>query len=218
LGLGGVGSWVAEALARSGVGYLSLLDLDHVAVSNTNRQLPALQSTLGMSKVQVMAERVRDINPDAHIVAHDVWLDCDNLLEYVLPHYDVVIDAIDDSKVKSAVISLCASRQQKILVCGAAGGKKKPELLKVAPLKKVTHDRLLATVRSRMRREYNGVGLDIPCVYSSEQAFVSKKGICHSSGGEALSCAGYGASMMQTASMAMLASAWAIDSLVQSSI
>jgi tRNA A37 threonylcarbamoyladenosine dehydratase len=213
-GLGGVGSWVVEALARSGVGGLTLLDFDHVSLSNINRQLPALTSTLGKAKSVILAERVRDINPYAEIQIVDTWLTPEEVHTQVEASYDVVVDAIDDSRAKAALIALCAGRSQPLIVCGGAGGRRHPSMIQAAPLEEVCGDRLLARVRALLRRDHRARGLKVTCLFSQEKIINSP----HSrslGGGTALACSGYGASMMMTATMGMHASAWVLEHLIK---
>src|SRR5512142_2263854 len=174
VGVGGVGSWAVEALARSGVGNLTLIDFDHVAVSNVNRQIQALDSTLGMSKVLALQARIRDINPDCRAAAVDDFLTVDNLRE-LLPAgaYDAVIDACDEAKVKAALIVHARFNKIPLVVCGAAGGKSDPLKLRTDDLGRVTHDALLARIRSDLRRQYNiapkkNGKFGVSCVYLEE--------------------------------------------------
>ena len=124
IGIGGVGSWAAEALARSAVGRITLIDLDHVAESNLNRQIHALESTLGKAKVQAMAERITEINPACRVELIDDFLDPDNLADYLGRGYSAVIDAIDSVKTKTALIAWCRRNKVKLISCGGAGGQR----------------------------------------------------------------------------------------------
>lgn len=172
IGLGGVGSWVVEALARTGVGCLTLIDLDEVCLSNVNRQLPALDGTVGRFKAEVLAERVSAIHPKCDVrprVEFFTEASAERLLE---PRYTVVVDAIDVLGNKCRLIAGCRDRGFPVVVCGAAGGRRDPTRVRLADLSETSHDRLLAEVRRRLRREHGfpaaGGKLGIPAVYSCE--------------------------------------------------
>src|SRR5690554_8134073 len=128
IGIGGVGSWVAEALARSGIGEITLIDLDDVCVTNTNRQIHALSSTIGQSKVAVMAERIRDINPDCLVHEVEAFASRDNLEGLLHDDLDYVVDAIDSVKDKDAVIGWCKRRKVLVIIIGGVGGASDPTL------------------------------------------------------------------------------------------
>jgi len=140
IGIGGVGSWAVEALARNGIGKLTLIDMDVVAESNINRQLPAMTSTLGKNKIDVMAQRIVEINPDCEINLIDDFISQDNLSEYIDDNADYVIDCIDSSRIKAALIAWCKRRKIKIITLGGAGGQTNPSLIKVSDLSKTEHD------------------------------------------------------------------------------
>lgn len=174
VGVGGVGSWAVEALARSGIGKLTLIDLDDVCVSNINRQLHALDGTIGKPKVEVLAERCRLISPDIEIVADTAFVTPTNLAERIPDDADHVIDAIDSVIAKAALIAWCKRRKIPITVTGAAGGQTDPTRIQVADLTRTVHDPLLAKVRSHLRRDYNFSRnpkrrFSVECVYSDEQ-------------------------------------------------
>lgn len=151
-GIGGVGSWCAEALARSGVGALSLIDLDHVAESNINRQLHALTDTVGQSKVVAMAQRVHGINPDCRVQMIDDFVSADNVDELFATDVDVLIDATDQAQAKIAMILLARARRSPIVVCGGAGGKTDPLRLRAGDLSAAVNDALLSKLRNTLRR------------------------------------------------------------------
>jgi len=208
-GLGGVGSWVAEALARSGVGTLSLIDMDHVALSNLNRQVHALHSTLGMAKIEAMAQRLADICPGIRLELHDTFLTPDNLDACIPARCHGVVDAVDQPLVKAALIAHLRRKPQHLVVCGAGGGRSDPLALRYADLACTTQDALLARVRSLLRRHYGypreaGRLFGVGAVYSVEarrgQGPVS---VQQGAAGAALACAGYGSSAMLTASLGM---------------
>ncbi len=153
VGLGGVGSWTAEALARCGVGRLTLIDLDHVAASNVNRQIHALTPTLGQAKIEAMAERIQQIHPECCTTLIDDFLTPENAA-LVLPPDAVVVDATDQVSAKLAMVLLTRERRQFLIVCGAAGGKTLPTSLRVGDLSQVTHDALLNRLRHQLRRHH----------------------------------------------------------------
>ncbi|MDP2761075.1 MAG: tRNA threonylcarbamoyladenosine dehydratase [Sideroxyarcus sp.] len=214
IGVGGVGSWAVEALARSGVGQLTLVDFDQIAVSNVNRQVQALGSTLGAAKVQALHDRIRDINPACRVDAVEDFLTPDNIPQLIAPGvFDAVIDACDEARVKAALIAHARYNKIGLVVCGAAGGKSDPLKLRQDDLARVTHDALLASVRSRVRKEHkilprkNGK-LGVVCIYSEES---SRRSASCTAGD--LSCAGYGSVVTVTAAMGFAAAAWCLQLL-----
>ena len=154
VGIGGVGSWAAEALARSGVGRLTLIDLDHVAESNINRQVHALTSTLGAAKVEVMAQRIRDISPDVSAHPVDEFIEPGQEEKLIPADADLVIDAIDAVAAKASLIAWCVANGKPVIACGAAGGRTDPLQLRVEDLSRTTGDALLSAVRARLRRHH----------------------------------------------------------------
>lgn len=173
VGLGGVGSWVAEALARSGVGHLALIDADDICVSNTNRQLPALAGQYGRNKVDAMAERCRAINPLIEVDAVPAFVTASNLGELLDRHYDLVLDACDSFRTKVEMIAWCRRRKLPIIVSGSAGGRTDPTQVRVRDLSRTEHDALLALVRKKLRGEFNFPKnpqryFGVPAVYSLE--------------------------------------------------
>ena len=165
VGIGGVGSWAAEALARSGVGRLTLIDLDHVAESNINRQVHALTSTLGAAKVEVMAQRIRDISPDVSVHPVDEFIEPGQEEKLIPADADLVIDAIDAVAAKASMIAWCVANGKPVIACGAAGGRTDPLQLRVEDLSRTTGDALLSAVRARLRRHHGfprGDGTSIP--------------------------------------------------------
>jgi tRNA threonylcarbamoyladenosine dehydratase len=173
VGLGGVGSWAAEALARSGVGHLTLIDADDLCLSNTNRQLPAVVGEYGRSKVQVMAERCRAINPAIEVHAVASFLTPTNL-ESLLDHrFDTVLDACDSFRVKVEAIAWCRRRKLPVVAVGSAGGRTDPTQVRVRDLSRTEHDALLSLIRKKLRGEFNfpksaGRYFGVPAVYSLE--------------------------------------------------
>ena len=174
VGIGGVGSWAVEALARTGVGHITMIDHDDISTSNINRQLHALRSTVEQSKVEVMRERMMQINPQAQIVAEDDFLAEKNLSHYLDQDYDAVIDAIDNIRFKAAMIAHCRRNKIRIVTTGGAGGRTDPLAVSVVDLSRTWNDALAAKVRSRLRSDYGFTSnpkrrFGVECVYSSEQ-------------------------------------------------
>jgi len=173
IGLGGVGSWIVEALARSGVGGLTLIDADDICISNTNRQLPALDGHYGRNKAETMAERCRAINPLIEVTALPVFLTASNLAELLDDGFDLVIDACDSFRSKVEMIAWCRRRKQPVLTVGSAGGRVDPTLVRVRDLSRTEHDAMLALVRKKLRSEFNFPKnrqryFGVPAVYSLE--------------------------------------------------
>jgi tRNA A37 threonylcarbamoyladenosine dehydratase len=199
--------------------------MDHVAESNVNRQIHALGSTLGASKIEVMAARIADISPDIRIDLIDDFVTVDNAQAMVSPDADVVIDAIDAPRAKAAVIALCAARAQPIIVCGAAGGRVDPLALRRADLTEVRGDPLVASVRARLRREYGFTRekadpFGVEAIWSPSPPAASGLAIpAEGEGGVVpgapLACSGYGSTVMVTAAMGLAAAAWAVEAMVR---
>lgn len=228
IGIGGVGSWAAEALARSGVGTLSLLDFDHIAESNVNRQLHALGSTLGMSKVQAMAQRIVDIHPACAVRAIEEFaspLNWPVILGDDAPTVTAVIDACDQVKTKTALAAWSWGQPVHWVCVGAAGGKRLAHEVRVDDLVHVTHDPLLAQVRYRLRREYGAPSarakpsslLHLPCVYSQE-AVSAADSSCEASTDGSLNCHGYGSLVSVTATFGMVAAGWVLNQIASSDV
>ena len=174
VGLGGVGSWVAESLARSAVGQLTLIDMDVVSESNINRQLVATQADIGRDKGLVMRDRIHQINDQCQVNVVDEFVTKDNLNELIDPSFSYVIDCIDDYRVKAALIHFCKSNKIKILTTGGAGGQLDPSKIKQTDLSRTQHDVLLSTTRKLLRQDYRFArnvkrSFGVPCVYSDEQ-------------------------------------------------
>lgn len=216
VGVGGVGSWAAEALARSGIGRITLIDLDHVALSNVNRQVQALNSTLGKAKVVALQDRIRDINAACKVTVIEDFLGEGNLGQVIAPGaFEAVIDACDDARAKAELIVHARRHGISLVVCGAAGGKDNPLNLRVADLGRVTHDALLARIRGRLRKERllplrkNGkFGVD--CVYLEEP---SRRNASCTVGN--LSCAGYGSVVTVTGAMGFAAASLCLRRIVE---
>ena len=172
IGIGGVGSWAAEALARSGVGKLTLIDLDEVCVSNVNRQLHALNDAVGRAKVEVMAERVRGINPECDVRAAMQFFTAETAGELLATGFDYVVDAIDSMANKCLLIARCRDAGIPIIICGGAGGRRDPTQVRIADLSLTSHDRLLTKVRDTLRQDFGfprgKKKFHVPAVYSPE--------------------------------------------------
>ena len=173
VGIGGVGTWAAEALARSGVGALTLVDLDEVCVTNINRQLHALTETVGRAKVEVMAERIRAINPDCRVTAEQKFFNAQTSAELLAPKFDFVLDAIDDVTNKVLLLVRCRENHFPVVACGGAGGRRELTSVRVGDLSKASHDKLLSEVRRRLRKEHHFPAehstMGVACVYSVEK-------------------------------------------------
>lgn len=223
IGIGGVGSWAAEALARTAVGEITLIDLDDICVSNTNRQIHALKSSVGQLKVEVMAERIRLINPQCKVHSVMDFITPDNIEELIPNAVTGVVDAIDSIKPKAALIAHCRRNKIPLITTGGAGGQTDPTQIEVIDLAKTTHDPLAARTRNLLRKNYGfpiaakgKFGVD--CVYSKEQLVYpqSDGSVCATKPGAGestrLDCAtGFGASMMVTASFGLTATAHLIN-------
>ena len=173
VGIGGVGAWAAEALARSGVGAITLVDLDEVCVTNINRQLHALTETVGRAKVAAMAERIRAINPDCRVTAEQKFFNAQTAEELLAPRFDFMLDAIDDVTNKVLLLVRCREKHFPVVACGGAGGRRELTSVRVGDLSQASHDKLLAEVRRRLRQEHGfpagQSAMGVPCVYSVER-------------------------------------------------
>lgn len=229
VGIGGVGSWAVEALARSGVGAITLIDHDDIAASNSNRQLHTLSSTLNRSKVEVMAERVREINPACEVDAIDDLLVEANIEKYIRKEFDYVIDAIDSIRHKAALIYYCKRNKIPVITTGGAGGITDPTRIQITDLSRTHNDPLAAKVRSRLRASYgysrnpkSRFGID--CVFSDEQHRYPKEDgtVCQQKPGVkgvTLDCNfGYGSATFVTATFAFAAVSRAIDKLLRKKV
>ncbi|MDR2637068.1 MAG: tRNA threonylcarbamoyladenosine dehydratase [Zoogloeaceae bacterium] len=223
VGVGGVGSWVVEGLARNGIGILTLIDLDMVAESNTNRQIQALGAEYGKAKVDVLAARARAIHPAIEVRVIEDFVTPENVAALLPPNAlprPLVIDAIDQTRAKAALIAHCRDNGLPIVTTGAAGGKKDPTLIRRADLAFCAHDPLLAKVRALLRREYGFPHAASPkapekfgvtALYSSESVQRPVAGCALGDAPQGLSCAGYGSSVCVTASMGFAACAAALE-------
>lgn len=173
IGLGGVGCWVVEALARTGIGKLTLVDMDEVCLSNITRQLHALDDTIGRSKAGLLADRVAKISPDCEVIVEDCFFTESTMDRLLAPSFDYIVDAIDATKHKCLLIAEARNRDLNILTCGGAGGRIDPSRVKVADLAYTVNDPLLLQVRKRLRKEYGFPShkrqkFRIDCVFSDE--------------------------------------------------
>lgn len=208
VGIGGVGSWAAEALARSGVARLTLIDMDHIAESNINRQIHALTSTLGQAKIEAMRARIAQIHPGCQVDVVDDFVSTENWPSLLPTIPDAVIDACDQLKAKQAM-TLWALREKVPFVCvGAAGGKRLAHKVDVDDLSSVTHDPLLAQLRYRLRKHHgaprDGKRMHVRCVFSRE-AVAGPDPSCALQGDGTLNCHGYGSLVGVTATFGMCA-------------
>lgn len=229
IGIGGVGSWVAEALARSGIGEITLIDLDDICTTNVNRQIHALGSTVGESKVEVMAERIADINPECRVNLVEDFVTLENLASLLNSTMDYVVDAIDSVNVKTAIIAHCKRQKLPIITIGGAGGQTDPSQIQITDLSKTYQDPLLSKVRNLLRRDYNfsrntkrKFGID--AVFSTQQLVYPKLdgSVCQAKqshedgGGMRLDCSGgFGAATFVTASFAFFAVSKLLDKLIK---
>ncbi|GGB93846.1 tRNA cyclic N6-threonylcarbamoyladenosine(37) synthase TcdA [Pseudoduganella buxea] len=223
IGVGGVGSWIVEALARSAIGHLTLIDLDNVAESNINRQIQALTGTVGMAKITALAERIAQINPYCQVTQIEDFITPDNLDEMLRGRgYDYVIDAIDSARAKTALVHYCRSNGIALVTIGSAGGQTDPTRIEVRDLAKTEQEPLLKKVRRRLRNQYNyppnGKNkLNVDAVFSMEPLTYPETGEACSVDGDELAaaaqkpgltginCAGFGSAMVVTATFGMVA-------------
>ena len=219
VGIGGVGSWTAEALARSGVGRLTLIDLDHISESNINRQIHALDDTVGRAKVEAMRERIAHINPDCVVTCIDDFVDAANwpgLLGNAADTVDAVIDACDQVKAKTAMAAWALQHKRLFISVGAAGGKRLAHKVDIDDLSLTTHDPLLAQMRYRLRKEHGaakeGKKIGVACVFSRE-AVAPPDPSCALEGDGTLNCHGYGSVVSVTATFGQCAAGWVIDAI-----
>jgi tRNA A37 threonylcarbamoyladenosine dehydratase len=215
VGLGGVGSWAAEALARSGVAELTLIDLDHVAESNINRQVQATGATLGQAKAQALSARIADIHPGCVVHAVEEFVDDANWPGLLQHPVDAVIDACDQARAKAAMAAWSLATGTPLVSVGAAGGKQKPQAVEVDDLSAVTHDPLLASLRQRVRKQHGAARsgrIGVRCVFSREPVQAPLDAACEVDG--SLNCNGYGSSVAVTATFGMVAASAVIEGLL----
>lgn len=223
IGLGGVGTWVAEALARSGVGCLTLIEMDDVCVTNTNRQSHALASTIGKQKLDVIAARLKDINPLIKLHLVDDFLETTNMREYIGTQHHVVIDAMDAAHIKAGLVAYCSALKVRLVTVGSSGGKRDPQRIKVDDLGRTQSDPMLAKIRTQLYRHYKfsrdaNRKFRVDAVYSDEQMVYPKPdgSVCMDKQflqeGVKLDCTGgFGSSVMVTGTFGFLAATRAIE-------
>ena len=217
VGIGGVGSWTAEALARNAISQITLIDLDHIAESNINRQIHALSSTLGKSKVLAMKERILEINPTCQVHMVDDFISNENLEALIKNDFDVVIDAIDQASIKTNLALHTLSKKIPLIMTGGAGGRIDPSMVKVADLSLTHGDRLTAKIRHDVKKalqlkDSQKVGID---VVFTDEVMIKPDGVCETD--EALTglhCGGYGSSVMVTATFGFIATSLALKKLL----
>ncbi|MBI1891600.1 MAG: tRNA cyclic N6-threonylcarbamoyladenosine(37) synthase TcdA [Burkholderiales bacterium] len=223
IGVGGVGSWVVEALARSAIGNITMIDLDNVAESNINRQIQALSDTLGKAKVTALAERVAQINPYCRVTQIEDFIAEDNLAEMIgIDKFDYIVDAIDNVRAKVALIAYCRQHGIKLITIGGAGGQIDPTKIEIRDLCRTEQEPLLAKVRKRLRALHgfprgtkNKFGID--AVFSTEPLRFPEGEACEidAEGITGLNCAGFGSSMPVTASFGLVAAAQVLRKLAE---
>lgn len=223
IGVGGVGSWVVEALARSAIGRITMIDLDNLAESNVNRQLHALTDTLGMAKVEALARRIAQINPYCEVTQVEEFVAADNVADMIpAGRFDYVIDAIDDARAKTALIVHCRQHQIPLVTIGSAGGQIDPTRIAVCDLSRTEQEPLLARVRKNLRIKHgfprgtkHKFGID--AVYSTEP--LRHPEVCEAgedaTGVTGLNCAGYGSAVVVTASFGFVAAAHVLRKLAE---
>ena len=223
VGIGGVGSWAAEALARSGVARLTLIDLDHIAESNINRQIHALGSTLGQSKVQAMRERIVDINPDCDVRCVEEFADPANwpgVAGLDLNNDVSILDACDQVKAKTIMAAWALQHKVSFITVGAAGGKRHAHKVEIDDLALTTHDPLLAQLRYRLRKEHGAARqgkMGTSCVFSRESVIQPATNADTPQTDNNLNCHGYGSVVSVTATFGICAAGWLLDKIASSS-
>lgn len=220
IGIGGVGSWTAEALARSGIGNITLVDADDICITNTNRQIHTLHDTVGKPKVEVMAERIRQIHPECRVSCEYRFFS-ESTAEFILDQgYDYIVDAIDSLQNKCLLIASCRQKGIPLVVAGGAGGRTDPTCIQTDDLARARQDALLKMVRKRLRQRF-GFPRDpqkrfgVPCVYTLE-APRYPEACAPRQAGESLKldCAsGYGAASFVTGAMGFAAAAVVVNAL-----
>jgi tRNA threonylcarbamoyladenosine dehydratase len=213
VGIGGVGSWAAESLARSGVGTLTLIDLDVVAESNLNRQAHATFANLGRNKIDAMRERILSYAPDCAVQIIDDFVTTENVTTILPTGTMLVIDAIDKASAKTALVAHCAAQKIPIIVCGGAGGKSDPTCIRAVDLTQTKNDALLAKLRTNLRTHHafprGAKKFHITAIFSEER----QHGEAPADGTSGLACAGYGSVMHMTAALGLTAAARALDAI-----
>jgi tRNA threonylcarbamoyladenosine dehydratase len=231
VGIGGVGSWIAEALARNGIGNITLIDLDDICTTNMNRQIHALSSTIGQDKVAVMAARIKEINPECNVFEIDDFVTEENLSTVINSSFDYVIDAIDSVNIKTKIIAHCKRNKVPVITIGGAGGQVDPTKIQRCDLSKTFQDPLLAKLKNQLRREHNFPRSDLPkvgkrkfgieAIFSTEQLIYpdATGGVCLAKPSKdrsmRLDCnSGFGAATHVTATFAFFAVARVIEKIL----
>lgn len=216
VGIGGVGSWSVEALARSGVGKLTLIDMDHVSESNVNRQLHAVDATVGQSKVLAMRDRIRSYHPLCQVDCIDDFVTAENWSSLVPEDVSAVIDACDQVKAKTAMAAWAQQSKVHFITVGAAGGKRQAQMVDIDDLAKTTHDPLLAQLRYRLRKEFaaprEGKKIGVACVFSREPV-APPDASCAVNRDGSLNCHGYGSIVSVTATFGQCAAGWILNQI-----
>ena len=226
IGIGGVGSWAAESLARSGIGKITMVDLDEICVTNINRQLHAMDGDIGKQKTDAMAERIRLINPECEVTCEQTFFNEKTSSRLLSQGYDFVIDAIDLMMQKAFLIAECHQRDIPVITCGGAGGKTDPSNIRVADIAKVTRDALIHKVRTRLRTKFGfpkAVNLKAPkfnieAVFYDESAIYPEADDCDTEQPNSmrLNCAtGFGSVTHMTATLGLFAAQRALDHLAK---
>jgi tRNA A37 threonylcarbamoyladenosine dehydratase len=231
VGVGGVGSWIVEALARSAVGRLTLIDLDNVAESNINRQIQALSTTVGMPKIEALKQRIALINPYCEVELVEDFIDPDNIPQMIgtnrpgAARFDYVVDAIDSVKAKAALIAYCSQHAIPLIVIGGAGGQLDPTKIEVRDLARTEQEPLLKKVRKILRARYGFARGEknkyhIDAVFSMEPLRYPQSGdgdACEVDANSitGLNCAGFGSSMVVTATFGMVAAGHMLRKLAE---
>jgi tRNA A37 threonylcarbamoyladenosine dehydratase len=224
VGVGGVGSWIVEALARSAIGRLTLIDLDNVAESNINRQIQALSSTVGMPKIEALRQRIALINPYCEVELVEDFVDAGNLDALIgKGGFDYVVDAIDGVKAKAALIAYCSERRMPLVVIGGAGGQLDPTKIEIRDLARTEQEPLLKKVRKILRAQYGFAKGEknkyhIDAVFSMEPLRYPEAGDAIGidlAGVAGLNCAGFGSSMVVTATFGMVAAGHVLRRLAE---
>lgn len=219
VGIGGVGSWAAESLARSGVGRLTLIDMDHVSESNINRQIHATDANIGQSKVLAMKARIFSYQPRCEVNAVDAFVDAHNWPHIAGGTFDAVIDACDQSSAKLAMAAWSLQAPTCFISVGAAGGKRWPHWVEIADLGQVSHDPLLARLRQKLRQQFaapRGQHMGLACVFSKE-VLTPPPASCDPMEDGGLNCHGLGSVVSVTATFGQCAAGWVINALANPS-
>lgn len=227
IGIGGVGSWAAEALARSGVGQLSLIDFDQIAESNINRQIHADSLSIGKAKVGAMQERIALVNPACRVNAIEEFATPENWLQLASAGFDAVLDCCDQQSAKTALAVWALGETKRLkkkaplfITSGAAGGKRRADKVEIADLSETTHDPLLADLRYRLRRQHGAPRdkrIGIACVFSKESVAPPDPSCAIDNQDTSLNCHGFGSVVSVTATFGMCAAGWVLDELAQRS-